>query len=117
MHDTEHADTDRRFEDFYLFDYPRLVGALRLVTGDDDAARDAVDEACARAWARLQRGHEIEVLAAWIRVVACNSARGRVTVFTPRLNTASGWHTSATACSGVAASTTTISAGLPTAMP
>ncbi|HEV7524542.1 MAG TPA: sigma-70 family RNA polymerase sigma factor [Acidimicrobiia bacterium] len=67
---------DRRFDDFYAFDHPKLVAALRLTTGDDDTAREAVDEACARAWERLQRGDEIEVLAAWIRVVAINGARG-----------------------------------------
>ncbi len=67
---------DRRFDDFYVFDYPKLISALRLVTGDDDAARDAVDEACARAWERLRRGREIDVLAAWVRVVAINGARG-----------------------------------------
>jgi RNA polymerase sigma-70 factor, ECF subfamily len=66
-----------RFDDFFLFDYPRLVGALGLVTGDRDLATDAVDEACARAWERLQRGKEIESLAAWVRVTALNVARGR----------------------------------------
>lgn len=67
---------DGRFDDFYVFDYPKLVAALRLMTGDDETAREAVDEACARAWERLRRGDEIEVLAAWIRVVAINGARG-----------------------------------------
>lgn len=68
--------SDRRFADFYVFDYPKLVGAIRLITGDADAARDAVDEACARAWERLDRGGSIDVLGAWIRVVAVNVARG-----------------------------------------
>jgi RNA polymerase sigma-70 factor (ECF subfamily) len=67
---------DRRFDDFYVFDHAKLVSAVRLVTGDTDVARDAVDEACARAWERLQRGGEIEVLGAWVRVVALNVARG-----------------------------------------
>ena len=67
---------DRRFDDFYLFDYGRLVGAVRLITGSADAARDAVDEACARAWERVEHGEGIEVLGAWIRVVAINVARG-----------------------------------------
>ena len=44
-------------------------------------------------------------------------ARAGVTVRTPRLNATSGALTSATACSGVVASKTTMSAGLPTAMP
>ena len=69
---------DRRLEDFFLFEYPRLVGALRLVTGDGERARDAVDEACARACERLARGRPIDVLGAWIRVVAFNVARDRL---------------------------------------
>lgn len=69
---------DRRFEDFFVFEYPRLVRALRLVTGDGDRARDAVDEACARAWERLARGRPIDVLGAWIRVVAFNVARDKL---------------------------------------
>ena len=69
---------DRRFDDFFVFDYARLVGSLRLVTGDADRARDAVDEACARACERLARGRPIDVLGAWIRVVAFNVARDRL---------------------------------------
>lgn len=69
---------DRRFEDFFLFEYPRLVGALRFVTGDEERARDAVDEACARACERISRGRPIDVLGAWIRVVAFNVARDRI---------------------------------------
>lgn len=70
--------TEDRFDDFYVFSYPRLVAALTFVTGDEDLATDAVDEACARALERLRRGHEIEVLEAWVRVVARNVARGRL---------------------------------------
>jgi RNA polymerase sigma-70 factor (ECF subfamily) len=68
---------DERFEDFFIFEYQRLVGALRLVTGDADRATDAVDEACARAWEQLARGRSIDALGAWIRVVAFNVARDR----------------------------------------
>ncbi len=68
---------DQRFDDFFLFEYRRLVRALRLVTGDDERARDAVDEACARAWERLSRGRTIDVLGAWIRVVAFNVSRDK----------------------------------------
>ena len=70
--------TDRRFEDFYTFEYPKLVVALRFVTGDHELAQDSVDEACARALERLGRGDPIDVLGAWIRVVALNVARGRI---------------------------------------
>ena len=57
---------------------PRLVAALAFVTGDADLATDAVDEACARAVERLGRGREIDVLEAWVRVVARNVALGRL---------------------------------------
>ena len=68
---------DARFDHFYENDYPRLVGALTLTTGDPERARDAVDEAVARAWERLRRGKTIDELGAWVRVVATNVARGR----------------------------------------
>jgi RNA polymerase sigma-70 factor (ECF subfamily) len=71
------VDRRSRFDDFYLFERPKLVAALTFVTGDADVAADAVDEACARAVERLRRGHEIDELGAWIRVVALNFARGR----------------------------------------
>ncbi|HET9730218.1 MAG TPA: sigma-70 family RNA polymerase sigma factor [Acidimicrobiia bacterium] len=65
------------FDDFYGNEYERHVRALALVTGDRDTARDAVDEALARAWERIRRGVVIESLGAWVRVVAMNVARGR----------------------------------------
>jgi DNA-directed RNA polymerase specialized sigma24 family protein len=43
------------FEGWYQREHPRLVGALMWVSGDVDAVRDAVDEACARALARWER--------------------------------------------------------------
>jgi RNA polymerase sigma-70 factor (ECF subfamily) len=55
-----------------------LVAALRLITGNADTARDVVDEACARAWERIEHGEQIDVLGAWIRVVAINVARGGI---------------------------------------
>jgi RNA polymerase sigma factor (sigma-70 family) len=70
--------SNQRFADFYVFDYPKLVGAIRLITGDAHTATDAVDEACARAWERLDRGGSIDVLGAWVRVVALNVARGGI---------------------------------------
>jgi RNA polymerase sigma-70 factor (ECF subfamily) len=71
------TDVSHSFDDFFTFDYPRLVAALTLVTGDGDVARDAVDEACARAWEQVRRGKKIDSIAAWVRVVALNVARGR----------------------------------------
>lgn len=69
-------DDAHAFDDFYRDGYARLVAAVGLVTGSRAEAEDAVDEALARAWARVQRGEEIDSLAAWTRVVALNVARG-----------------------------------------
>jgi RNA polymerase sigma-70 factor, ECF subfamily len=65
---------EQRFEEFFAHDYARLVAAVGLAVGNPDAARDAVDEALARAW-ELRRKDEIESLAGWVRVVAMNVAR------------------------------------------
>ena len=69
--------SEQSFDEFYERDYAKLVAAVGFVTGDLDVARDAVDEACARAWECLRRGADIDVLAAWVRTVAMNYARGR----------------------------------------
>ena len=68
------------FDDFYEHAYGRQVRALALVTGDADVARDAVDEALARAWEQLKRGRVIDLLEAWVRTVALNVARRRTSV-------------------------------------
>jgi RNA polymerase sigma-70 factor (ECF subfamily) len=60
------------FEQFCTHEYARLVGSVALVIGDADVAADAVNEALARAWNRVRRGHDIETLGAWLRVVAVN---------------------------------------------
>lgn len=69
--------SEQSFDEFYERDYARLVAGVGFVTGDLDLARDAVDEACARAWERLRRGADIDALGAWVRTVAMNYARGR----------------------------------------
>jgi len=55
--------------------YPRLVGAVALVTGDLAAAEDAVQEAIVRAWERSERGEEIQALDRWVAAVAMNLSR------------------------------------------
>ena len=70
--------SDERFRDFYVFSYRRLVARLVFVFGDEDLASEAVDEACARAAEQLDRGHEIESLEGWVRVVSRNVALGRL---------------------------------------
>ena len=69
---------DRELEAFYGRDYERLVASLRAKFRDEDLARESVDEAVSRAWARLADGESIDCLAAWIRTVATNVARDRL---------------------------------------
>ncbi|HET9729971.1 MAG TPA: sigma-70 family RNA polymerase sigma factor, partial [Acidimicrobiia bacterium] len=47
--------------------------SVALVLGDAEVAADAVNEALARAWNRVRKGHDIESLGAWIRVVALHA--------------------------------------------
>jgi RNA polymerase sigma-70 factor, ECF subfamily len=72
------APTDDDFAAFYASVFARLVGQLRVVTGDLQEAEDVVQEAMARAstrWARLQ---SYDVPEAWVRRVALNLAADRV---------------------------------------
>lgn len=62
--------------EFVTTEYPRLVGALSLVSGSRAAAEDAVQEALARAWERSRRGEAIDSLVAWVTTVSLNLARG-----------------------------------------
>ncbi len=63
---------------FLREDYPRLVGAVALVTGDLATAEDAVQEAVARAWERTERGQPIAALDRWVAAVAMNLSRSRL---------------------------------------
>ena len=58
--------------------YPRLVGAVALVTGDAASAEDAVQEAIVRAWERTERGEQIVALDRWVAAVALNLSRSRL---------------------------------------
>lgn len=58
--------------------YPRLVGAVALVTGDAASAEDAVQEAIVRAWERTERGEQIVALDRWVAAVAMNLSRSRL---------------------------------------
>ena len=66
---------DTTIREFLGDDYPRLVNAVALLTGDLPAAEDAVQEALVRAWIRSDRGDVIESLPAWVAVVAMNLTR------------------------------------------
>jgi RNA polymerase sigma-70 factor (ECF subfamily) len=61
---------DDGFEAFFQVAYPRVVGQLRLLTGDLAAAEDAAQEAFVRAasrWGQLARYQQPE---AWVRKTA-----------------------------------------------
>jgi RNA polymerase sigma-70 factor (ECF subfamily) len=61
--------------EFLATDYPRLVAAIGLMSGNRAAAEDAVQDALARAWERSERGERIESLPAWVTTVAMNLVR------------------------------------------
>jgi RNA polymerase sigma-70 factor (ECF subfamily) len=63
------------FEQWYRDEHPRLLTAIVVVTGDTDVAREAVDEAFARALERWERVKTFEFPTAWTYRVALNVAR------------------------------------------
>lgn len=60
------------FETWYRQAHARLIGALLWIAGDPDQARDAVDEACARALTRWERVRRMESPTGWTYQVALN---------------------------------------------
>jgi RNA polymerase sigma-70 factor (ECF subfamily) len=66
---------DTRIKEFLRDDYARLVNAVALVSGDLQAAEDAVQEALVRAWTRSEHGEHIASLPSWVAAVALNISR------------------------------------------
>jgi RNA polymerase sigma-70 factor (ECF subfamily) len=64
-------------ERFVRDDYPRLVNAVALLTGNVGVAEEMVQEALARAWAKSRRQEPIDSLSNWVTAVAFNLARSR----------------------------------------
>lgn len=60
---------------FIRTSYPKIVGTVSLVCGSRAVAEDAVQEALARAWERIERGTEIDSLPAWVTTVVLNVVR------------------------------------------
>lgn len=65
------------FDALYAAAFPRLVRQLTLMTGDADAAQDAVQEAFVRAWSRRRSLRSTEQPEAWIRTTAWRLAVSR----------------------------------------
>ncbi len=63
------------FEIWYLANHARLVAGLLLVSGDLELTRDAVDEACARAFARWDRVRRMASPGGWTFRVALHALR------------------------------------------
>ena len=65
------------FEAWYLANHARLVASLLLATGSLDLTRDAVDEACTRAFERWGRVQQMASPTGWTFRVALNAVRRR----------------------------------------
>lgn len=61
-------------DDFVAHEYPKVVAAVGLITGDRQGAADAVQDALVGYLSSPPR-HEVTNLAAWITVVASNRSR------------------------------------------
>lgn len=70
-------EADERFVQWYQAQHPRLVTSLTLATGDSDLAREATDEAFARALERWHRVGTMQSPTGWAYRVALNVARRR----------------------------------------
>lgn len=66
------------FEPWYRTEYPRVVNALSLLTGDQQVAVDAASEAFVRALAKWDRVSKMERPGGWLYKVALNDARKRL---------------------------------------
>ena len=69
--------TDRvsDFERWYRHEHPRLLAALTWVSGDPELAREATDEAFARAFDRWARVRAMESPGGWLYKVGLNVVR------------------------------------------
>jgi predicted RNA polymerase sigma factor len=66
------------FEAWYRREHPRLIGSLAALSGREDVAADAADEAFARALARWPRVSKMASPGGWTYRVALNELRRRL---------------------------------------
>jgi RNA polymerase sigma-70 factor (ECF subfamily) len=63
------------FERFFLRHYDQLVRSLTAATGDEELARDCVQDAFVKAAARWKKVRRFDNPVAWVRRVAINRSR------------------------------------------
>ena len=68
-------DNESRIQILIRDHFERTVRVVTLISGSAEVAEDAVQEAVARAWERLDRGSDIEHLDHWVMTVALNYTR------------------------------------------
>lgn len=66
------------FASWYRTEYPRVVNALTLLTGDRQVSADAASEAFVRALAKWDRVSKMDRPGGWLYKVALNDARRRL---------------------------------------
>src|SRR3954452_1203662 len=66
------------FEAWYRREHPRPIGSLAALSGREDVAADAADEAFARALARWPRVSKMASPGGWTYRVALNELRRRM---------------------------------------
>jgi len=66
------------FDAWYRTEYPRVVNALALLTGDRQVSVDAASEAFVRALAKWDRVSKMERPGGWLYKVALNDARKKM---------------------------------------
>ena len=66
------------FEGWYRREHPRLIGSLAALSGREDVAAEATDEAFARALARWPRVSRMASPGGWTYRVALNELRRRM---------------------------------------
>ena len=66
------------FDLWYRSEYPRVVNALTLLTGDRQTSTDAASEAFVRALAKWDRVSKMDRPGGWLYKVALNDAWRRL---------------------------------------
>lgn len=69
--------TEIEFEPWYRAEFPRVLGAMTMLCGDPETARDCTAEAFARALERWSRVGKMESPGGWTYRVALNTMRRR----------------------------------------